>query len=210
MPVVVNGRMLGVEFNGVFTDANTDPIPGGRLWPEAAASWNAMRAAFIAAGGRPGDFVPAGPNSSARGRPAQDYFWTHQPPPAARPYTSNHGWAIAVDVLTRAAAAFIMAHGARFGWSWDEGQRVGEWWHFRYVGGFKPARDPLRALTRTERRWVRELDTLRRERRDIGRRRVLVRELTKQRKGIWKAAQTGGWDKLRRRERYRILLSRTT
>jgi hypothetical protein len=27
-------------------------------------------------------------------------------------------------------------HGGEFGWSHAEGQRVGEWWHYIYVGGF--------------------------------------------------------------------------
>lgn len=211
MPVTVNGRKLGVARNGVFTSSNTDPIPGGRLWPEAAASWVAMRAAAIADGIEPWEFMPAGSRSSARDLDAQWFFWRNQPPAAAVPGTSNHGWAIAVDVLTRRAAAWVIKHGRRFGWSWDEGRRVGEWWHFRYVGGYKPAKDPLRPLTATERRWVRELDKLRGERRDVPRRRVLVRELTRQRKRIWKAAtgEAGGWTKARRRERYRILLSRT-
>jgi hypothetical protein len=220
MPVVVNGRTLGVEHNGVFTDANTDPIPGGRLWVEAAASWNAMRAAYIATGGHPGDFVPAGPASSARSIAQQEVFWhAHQvnprAPVAAFPGTSNHGWGIAVDVKTKVAAAWILTHGARYGWSWDEGKRVGEWWHFRYVGGFKAKRDPLRGYTTDEKRWIRELDKLRRERRDVGRQRVLVRELTKARKRVWRAAQPKaqggdgrGWTELRKR-RYRSLLART-
>lgn len=164
MPVYVSGRALGVASNGVFTSRNTDPIPGGSLWPEAAATWKAMRAAAIADGIEPWEFTPAGPNSSARGRPAQLYFWTHQPPPAARPYTSNHGWAIAVDVRTRRAAAWIMAHGHRFGWSHDEGLRVGEWWHMRYVGLSKTAFrsvtrkfDPLRGLDHHERELVEKL-----------------------------------------------------
>lgn len=97
--------------------------------------------------------MPAGPRSSARDRPSQDHFWRSQPPPAARPYTSNHGWAIAVDIGGRRAAAWMMRNGHRFGWSWDEGRRVGEWWHFRYVGVSKArlrqlaaGADPLRGL----------------------------------------------------------------
>ena len=65
-PTIINGRALGVAQNGVFDDANTDAIPGGRLWPEAALTWNAMRAAYIAAGGSPASFVPRGAASSAR------------------------------------------------------------------------------------------------------------------------------------------------
>ena len=158
MPTFVNGRALGVSSNGAFDQSNTDPIPGGRLWPEAAVTWNAMRKAALASGIQPWEFVPAGPNSSARSRPAQSFFWRNQPPPAAPPFTSNHGWGIAVDVATRRAAAWILAHGSKFGWSWDEGRRVGEWWHFRYVGvsrarlmAIRSAVNPLKGLSTRER-----------------------------------------------------------
>lgn len=87
MPTNVNGRSLGVARNGVFTSANTDAIVGGRLWPEAAATWSLMRAAFIADGGDPDHFRPGGPASSARSFSQQQHFWTHQPPPAAHPGT---------------------------------------------------------------------------------------------------------------------------
>lgn len=220
MPVLVNGRELGVASNGVFTEANTDPIPGGRLWPEAALTWNAMRAAYIADGGHPDDFMPAGPVSSARPRSAQDHFWRNQPPPAAPPYTSNHGWGIAVDVKTRQAAAWITRNGARFGWSHDEGLRVGEWWHMRYVGASKAllrklAADPFAGYTVAERRWIREYDRLRKSP-TAPRRAVLRRVMTEQRKRIWKLAQPAssggdgkGWTRTRTR-RYRSLLARTT
>jgi hypothetical protein len=222
-PVLVNGRLLGVQQNGAFTTANTDPIPGGRLWPEAALTWNAMRAAALAEGIAGADFMPAGPNSSARGRAAQLNFWNHRPPPAARPYTSNHGWGIAVDVLGRPARAWIMRRGMKWGWSWDEGRRVGEDWHFRYVGVSKAMRsqlakqtDPLRVLSKTERRWCVEYDRLKRTNRDRDRRGVLRRAMQRQRKAIWKAAQPRsgggdgkGWDHAHRRARYKALKART-
>lgn len=214
-PIIVNGRSLGVAVNGSFNEDNTDPIPGGRLWSGsnddvgAARAWNDARAAFVANGGQPWQFMPKGPNSSARSRRAQDFFWTHQPPVAARPYTSNHGWGLAVDVADRRAAAWLLLHGPKFGLSHDEGERVREWWHFRYIGGYKPKRDGLAHLTRTERRRCRELDKLRSAKRDPDRQRVLVRELTKQRKRIWQVAQVSGWDKRQRRARYRSLLART-
>ncbi|MBI5104397.1 MAG: hypothetical protein HZB46_05320 [Solirubrobacterales bacterium] len=213
-PITIGNRVLGVAENGFFTEQNTAPIPGGRLWSGndqdagAARAWNDARAAYIAAGGRPEEFMPKGPDSSARRRAAQDFFWTHQPPPAAQPYTSNHGWGLAVDVATRAAAGWLMQNGHRFCFSHDEGERVGEWWHFRYVGGYKPV-DRLAHLTPTERRWCRELDKLRRTGKDPDRRRVLVRELTQQRKRIWRAAQDTGWETRRRRARYASLLART-
>lgn len=221
MPTIVNGRPLGVATNGVFTAANTDPIPGGRLWPEGALTWNAMRAAYIADGGNPGDFMPAGPRSSARSRGDQDFFWNNQPPPAARPFTSNHGWAIAVDVKTRQAAAWLMRNAAKYGWSWDEGRRVGEWWHFRYIGAprallRKLKRDPLAGYTPSEKRWIREYDQLRRTGRDPGRRRVLrivMRQQAKRIEQLAAPAREGGdgkgWTRARKR-RHASLTARTT
>lgn len=220
MSTTVNGRRLGVAVNGRFSSSNTDPIPGGSLWNGAGTSdvgaakaWNDARRAYISDGGLPSEFMPAGPNSSARSIAAQEYFWANRPPAAAYPGTSNHGWGLAVDVLTRQAAAWLMTHGMKYGFSHDEGARVGEWWHFRYVGGYKPKkRDGLAHLTFIERRRVRELDKLRRTNKDQARQRVLVRVLTEQRKRIWHEAESvkGGWDRSNRRKRYRSLLARTS
>src|SRR3712207_5960631 len=124
-----------------------------------------MRAAAIEDGIAPAAFAPGGPASSARSVAAQRWFWNHRPPAAAFPGTSNHGWGIAVDVKTRVAAAWILRHGARFGWSWDEGRRAREWWHFRYVGTYRPRPPRFPHLTAEERRWVTEYDRLRNERR---------------------------------------------
>lgn len=223
MPVLVNGRQLGVARNGIFTSANTDPIPGGRLWGEAAVTWNAMRLDFIADGGRPEDFEPAGPDSSARSRRAQDHFWTHQPPPAAKPYTSNHGWGIAVDVKTKRCAAWILRNGHRYGWSWDEGRRVGEWWHFRYVGASKGTRKRCaakvhrwRSYSDSELRWLHEYDRLRHAHRGAARQAVLRRVMRAQRRRIWRAAQPRrdggdgrGWGHANRRARYESMLARS-
>lgn len=74
----------------------------------------------------------------------------------------------------------------------------------------KPATDPLRHLTDAERRWCRELDRLRREKKSLARRRELIVLMTVQRKKVWRAAQgKGGWNAHHRRTRYRALLSRT-
>ncbi len=214
-PVSIGGRSLGVASNGVFTDANTDPIPGGRLWPEAALTWNAMHAAFVADGGNPRHFEPGGPNSSARTITAQRHFFASQPPPAAFPGTSNHGWGIAVDCPFATAQGWLLRNGGKYGWSHDEGARVGEAWHFRYVGASpsllrRLRRDPLAGYTKSERRWIAEYDKLVRDGRDPARRRVLRRVMTEQRKRIWKSAQDShGWTRLRKR-RYASLRSRTT
>ncbi len=212
-PVEINGRRLGVERNGIFTASNTNPIPGGKLWPEAAQTWNAMRAAFIADGGRPDHFRPGGHASSARSIEQQRRFWAAQPPPAARPGTSNHGWGLAVDCPFPTAQAWLRQSGAGYGWSHDEGASVGEPWHFRYVGASEPLlrrlrADPLAGYTASERRWVREYDTLVREKRDRPRRQVLRRVMREQRQRIWRAARASGWTPSRR-SRYESLRSRS-
>lgn len=230
-PIWINGRQLGVARNGVFTAANTDPIPGGRLWPEAALTWNAMRLAALADGIPAAEFAPGGPASSARSyaqQVQQQAIWVArgQPQKAATPGTSNHGWGIAVDCPWPRAQAWLMRHAREWGWSHDEGARVGEPWHFRYVGAtraqLRKARrmlDPLRPLTRGERRKVmayKDLLTKRNRRggelrsaRDRRRRKRLRAGLVRSRKAIWTAARRDGWDRHHRRERYALLLALT-
>lgn len=211
----LGGRELGVEHNGVFTAANTDPIAGGRLWPEAALTWNAMHAAFVADGGDPDHFRPGGPASSARSIAQQEHFYANQPPPAARPGTSNHGWGVAVDIPFADAQAWLRRHAYRWGWSDEEGRRVGEPWHWTYRGAAKArlARlrlDALDGYTPSETRWIREYDRLVAHGWDPDRRRVLRRVMTEARKRIWRAAQDEkGWTPLRTR-RYNSLRARTT
>ncbi|MEA2371779.1 MAG: hypothetical protein QOH12_2173 [Solirubrobacteraceae bacterium] len=218
-PILIGGRPLGVESNGVFTDANTRPIPGGRLWPEAAGTWMLMHAVYVAGGGHPSEFDPGGPASSARSFAQQVSLKAHwvalgQPQKAAQPGTSNHGWAIAVDCPAARAQAWLMSHCGEYGWSHDEGARVGEPWHFRYIGA--PAgllrrlqRDPLAGYTATERRWIAEYDRLVTQNANPARRSVLRRVMTLQRKRLFKAAQDpAGWTPTRKR-RYASLLERT-
>ncbi len=215
MPTTINGRSLGVEHNGVFTAANTDPIPGGRLWPEAALTWNAMHAAFVADGGDPNHFRPGGPASSARSIAQQRHFFANQPPPAARPGTSLHGWGLAVDCPFPDAQVWLRSNATRWGWSHEEGARVGEPWHWNYAGA-KPSllarlkHDPLSGYTASETRWIRELDKLVAVDRDPDRQRVLRRVMVEQRKRLWRAAQDErGWTPSRTR-RYKSLRARTT
>lgn len=220
MPVMVNTRSLGVETNGSFDDSNTIPIPGGRLWPEAAVTWMAMRHDALREGIPEHEFMPAGPDSSARSRKAQDFFWSNRPPAAARPYTSNHGWGLAVDVAGDRAMAWILQHGHRYGWSHDEGARVGEKWHYRYVGAHKRTvkrcmsrfgPDPLASLPPVEQTMCREYDELKKADADRPRRVALREQMRKRRKQIWRAAEAEpeGWDRLNRRHRYEQLNKRT-
>lgn len=112
----------------------------------------------------------AGDVSGFRPLSAQRYFYAHQPPPAAFPGTSNHGWGAAGDhKLLAGVFAWLARNAHRFGWSWDEGKRVGEQWHWRYVGGgdkalirkwYKP--NPLRVLTAHDRNLCDKLRSHRR------------------------------------------------
>lgn len=67
----------------------------------------------------------------------------------------------------------------------------------------------LSHYTAAELRWIREYDGLRRAGTAPGRRRVLQRRMTEQRKRIWHAAQSTGWERYNRAARYRSLMART-
>lgn len=216
--------------NGRLASSQLSSIPGGRLRDDAARAWNDMRS-YI--GNHYGVWIkPTGSRSSYRTYSAQVYFWnlyqSGRGNVAAYPGTSNHGWGLAVDVPSTTMAYYIRKHGPHFGWSWDEGRRAGEWWHFRYVGGYRPRsrrRDKLSYLIKRERRLVRELEDLRAraagDRRGDGypagwvvngdryrleRAREIKLWIRRQRQRIRDAADKSGWDRTNRRERYHILI----
>jgi hypothetical protein len=145
--------------NGRIPSSALASIPGGKLEKSAAAAWNAMRADI---GKRTGVWIrPLGGQSSYRSYAGQQYFWnlyrSGRGNVAAYPGSSNHGWGRAVDIATPQMAALVRQYGPRYGWSWAEGRRVGEWWHFTYVGGYKakpkaPPKPRYWYMTKTE-RW---------------------------------------------------------
>lgn len=113
--------------NGKLSASELAPIPGGQLRKDAAAAWNAPN------GPADNGLVPTGPRSSYRLYADQVYFWNNQPPLAAEPGTSNHGWGIAVDLLAEWMRSWIDDHGTEFGWKKTEA--FSEWWHVNFVGG---------------------------------------------------------------------------
>jgi peptidoglycan hydrolase-like protein with peptidoglycan-binding domain len=123
--------IYGMASNGSLSPTELAPIPGGQLAVEAAGGWNAS--------GGPADhgLRPGGPNSSYRLKsPAsrygtQEWFWLHQPPLAAYPGTSNHGWGKAIDLEATWMRGWIDDHGSAFGWRKTEA--FSEWWHVNYV-----------------------------------------------------------------------------
>lgn len=190
------------------------------LRKDAATAWMDMRTQALERGV---DIHPLGGASAYRTFAQQvelRRYWERRGKPgnAAVPGTSNHGWGLAVDAGAGAPAvdkrmwATLRDLGPRYGWSWDEGKRVGEEWHFRYVGGYKP--DPLRDLTDRERRLVRELLALRKiddpTPRQVERRRAVWRWLRDQRKRIYREAKKTGWETAHRRRRYEVLRRMTS
>jgi hypothetical protein len=187
------------------------------LRKDAAVAWEAMRQASLIERGV--DLYALGPISAYRSYADQvrmKQYWTARGTPwkAATPGTSNHGWGVAVDVgdgnpaVSQRMWTSVNAIGRRYGWSHDEGARVGEPWHFRYVGGYHPP-DPWVDLTDRERRLARELLSLRQVPHptpaQVRRRRVVWRWLRDQRKRIYHEAQKTGWDKGHRAHRYKVL-----
>lgn len=127
--------------NGRLDASELSPIPGGELRHDAAAAWNAP--------GGPADagLRPTGSRSSYRTYDEQVYFWNNQPPLAAQPGTSNHGWGIAVDLAEPWMRSWIDENGSKYGWRKTEA--FSEWWHVNYVGGvsfptFKTLRHGMR------------------------------------------------------------------
>jgi D-alanyl-D-alanine carboxypeptidase-like protein len=191
--------------NGEIPLSALAEIPGGRLDGEAARAWNDMRAEIIRRGG-PG-IRPTGPISSYRdlaGQRAMRALWCGKGhcEKAATPGRSNHGWGRAVDVATTEMEGWLLRLGMSFRWSHDEGARVGESWHFTYIGGYKPRPDPLAALLATERAWVEELEGKGTSR---ARKQELRRKIQIQLTAIVGEAKKTGWDRRRRRQRFQIL-----
>ncbi|MGP4916253.1 peptidoglycan-binding protein [Brachybacterium tyrofermentans] len=63
--------------------------------------------------------------------------WEKRPghPNTASPYWSNHGSGLAVDIHPGPIQEIFKSDGPAWGWSWAEGKRNSEDWHFVYVGG---------------------------------------------------------------------------
>lgn len=148
-----------------------------------------------------GVWSPANPHGAALPSPTAPHI-----------RTGRFDHAIDVENLNGAAgrlAAWLRKQGARAAFTVP-----GEPWHIEVPAAdlaklAEQLGDPLEGYTAAERRWIREYDRLRREKRDRPRRAVLRRYMLAQRKRIWRAATPGKWDEHNRRARYASLLART-
>jgi peptidoglycan hydrolase-like protein with peptidoglycan-binding domain len=141
-----NGHATRADLAPVFITGNTAYLAKG----EAAASFNTMRSCAVRDGidlyPQHSGYTPAA--TAYRNGNIQLDLWNlfvaGRGAVAARPihtaggwvFTSNHGLGRAVDLAQPNMATWVLRHGGPFGWSHIEGQRVGEWWHYIYVGGF--------------------------------------------------------------------------
>jgi predicted chitinase len=145
------------------------------------------------------------------------------------PLESNPEMAARHDIGWRIAAAFWETHGLNAladqgnlreitrringGFNgWDD--RLRRWELIGRIDA-RPS-DEFRGYTESEERWIKEYDKLKRENRDIDRRRVLRRVMKEQRQRIWRVAQPKsrggdgrGWDHQNRRGRYESLKARS-
>ncbi|UQN29490.1 peptidoglycan-binding protein [Brachybacterium kimchii] len=62
-------------------------------------------------------------------------------PAAASPGHSNHGTGHAIDLYPSKIQAWVQKNGRAYGWTWDEGRKLGEGWHFVY----QPSLDRFKA-----------------------------------------------------------------
>jgi hypothetical protein len=140
---VTSGAWGGFS-NGQIPASALCPLdaPGQLLRCDAAAAWNAMSAAYEAATG-----APLCITDSYRSLAVQVRLRAEKPALAAVPGTSNHGWALAVDLCeagrtamgyTTPAYLWLKGNAASFGWAhpgWAEpGAGQEEPWHWEYVG----------------------------------------------------------------------------
>ena len=111
------------------------PSAATYLAPDAAASWEAMRAESLETYGV--DLYPIGAQSGYRTHEQQAYFYelylSGQGSPANPPGTSSHETGNAIDVATPAMRDVVDRIGARYGWA--KVDAPDEWWHVTYVGG---------------------------------------------------------------------------
>lgn len=139
--------------NGLIPfSALTEVEPGKWLQPAAAEKYLAMKAACKAATGS--TFYMSNSSNPRYNQQAyrqkndpyagsQQYFWDHRKEfgiSAAWPGTSNHGWAVAVDITfpNSAVRNWYRANCHTYDWN-NAGDNFGEDWHKEYVGSLIPA-----------------------------------------------------------------------
>lgn len=142
-PTAVQGaREWGGHANGRIPLAALASIgPAHRLRHDAAAAWTALQQQATADLGH-----PIGMTDSYRTYEAQVDLKARKGSLAATPGRSNHGWGLALDLVTGGWDGQVMlwleTNAARYGWFHPEWARSNgsnpEHWHWEYAGGEPP------------------------------------------------------------------------
>ena len=74
-------------------------------------------------------------------------------PATASPGYSNHGTGLAIDVHSTGIQNWFKKNGRTYGWTWDEGRRLGESWHFVY----NPSLDGMKSEGLLDHAWVQKV-----------------------------------------------------
>lgn len=74
-------------------------------------------------------------------------------PAAASPGYSNHGTGTAIDIHSTGIQNWFKNNGRKYGWTWDEGKRLGESWHFVY----NPSLDGMKSEGLLDHAWVQKV-----------------------------------------------------
>jgi hypothetical protein len=192
-----DGKLVSDSWNAVLATARAQGVAfqldSGRRTMDQQRS---LRAAYEA-------FLRGGPKAAKAAIPS-----------CAAPHIACDHESHAVDINALDGGAGRLAQWLRGKGAQAAFTVAGEPWHIQVPEDQlkKLARqldDPLRFLTPTERRWCSEYDRLKKADQNRPRRGSLRKAMKSQRKRIWQAAQTDGWQKAHRRERYDQLLTRT-
>lgn len=141
--------------NGYIPDSWRSPLPGSNagLLKRAAFTYKAMHYASVEKFGVSLAIIDGQVGRTYRSYARQLLAKRIYGSNAATPGTSNHGLALAVDLMYEAQRRAIDAIGRPFGWAKAWSDAAWEWWHLKYAEqGYKPKPDPLRKLTKRQRR----------------------------------------------------------
>lgn len=154
--------------NGYVPSSALDPLPGSNsgLLKPAAFAYKAMHYASVKAFGIPLTIIDGQVGRTYRSYYRQVLAKRIYGSNAAWPGTSNHGLALAVDLLTKAQRWAIDKIGRQFGWAKIWSDAIWEWWHLKWRwGSYHRRPDPLRKLGKRQRAAAERLLYHRRERR---------------------------------------------
>jgi len=154
--------------NGNIPGSLLAPIPGSNagLLKPAALTYKAMHYYSLKVTGTPLTIIDGQVGRTYRSYSRQLLAKQIYGSNAATPGFSNHGLALAVDLMYAAQRAAIDRVGRAFGWAKEWSDASWEWWHMKWRDvGWKPKPDPTAKLPRHMRKAANALLYRRKRRR---------------------------------------------